>query len=393
VISASCDGGTHADQPAVRTLRLASYPDSNPGNPYVDLFNDALAAHGIEHAGRVVPDRSWLDEGGRNVDIVHIHWPERIWRGKRRGRLDRLVAWCTLRSARGVWRLRRFLTRAGQLGITRVWTVHNVAHHEGASAIDRWGYRVLARQSDILLCFSNAAAEAIRHEYGSKLPILVISLGSYKGAYPTPSPKADARARFGLHADLPVVSCLGLLRPYKGLELACDAVESMNNRIQLLIGGQPNREFDIDALVARAEASHGRIVVLPRVLTNAEFSDAVAASDAVVLPYHAVTGSGVLFAAWTLGAGVVASDLPFFREMLDGRPLGGRTFRLGDSTALANALTAYLEVPVDERRRGIAAIVDDLSPEHVVVPFVEALRLRHPISRVDTTTGPKGPVR
>ena len=389
MISPSSDGVTPTNPPTLRKLRLASYPDSNPGNPYVDLFNAALAAHGIEHAGRVVPDPSWLDDGGRSVDIVHIHWPERIWRGKRRGRLDRLLAWITLRSARGVWRLRRFLTLARQRGITRVWTVHNVTHHEGASAIDRWGYRELARHSDLLLCFSHAAAAEIRREYGSRLPILVISLGSYKGAYPPPSPQADARARFGLRADLPVVSCLGLLRPYKGLELACDAIESMSNRIQLLIGGQPNREFDIDALVARAEASNGRIVVFPRVLTNAEFSDAVAASDAVVLPYHAVTGSGVLFAAWTLGAGVVASDLPFFREMLDGRPLGGRTFRLGDSTALASAIKAYLEVPVDERRRGIAAIVDDLSPEHVVAPFVEALRHRHPVSRVDTVSGTK----
>jgi len=374
------------NEPAWRTLRLASYPESNPGNPYVDLFNAALAQHGVEHAGRVVPDPAWLDAGGRSVDVVHIHWPERIWRGKRRGRLDRLLAWVTWRSARGVWKLQRFLDRAGQLGVTRVWTVHNVAHHEGTSVIDRWGYRELARRSDLLLCFSHAAAEEVRREYGSRLPILVISHGSYKGAYPPPDAQVDARARLGLRTDLPVVSCLGLLRPYKGLELACDAVESMPDRIQLLIGGQPNRAFDLDALVARAEASNGRIVVVPRVLTNAEFSDAVAASDAVLLPYHAVTGSGVLFAAWTLGAGVIASDLPFFREMLDSRPLGGRTFRLGDSTALASAIGAYLEVPVDERHRGIAAIVEALSPEHVVAPFVDALHRRHPVPRACTTS-------
>jgi glycosyltransferase involved in cell wall biosynthesis len=372
--------------PALPTLRLASYPDSNPGNPYVDLFNAAMAQHGIEHAGRVVPDPVWLDEGGRIVDVVHIHWPERIWRGKHRGRLDHVLAWCSGRSIRGVWQLRRFLALAGQCGITRVWTVHNVAHHEGASPIDRWGYRELARRADLLLCFSHAAAEAIRREYGSGLPILVISHGSYKGAYPPPGAQAETRARLGLRADLPVVSCLGLLRPYKGLELACDAVESMNHRVQLLIAGQPNRAFDIDGLIARAEASHGSIVVLPRVLTDAEFSDAVGASDAIVLPYHAVTGSGVLFAAWTLGAGVIASDLPFFREMLDGRPLAGRTFHVGDSAALADAITSYLDVPVEERRRGIDALVDALSPEHIVGPFVEALRRRHPVARASAAS-------
>ena len=261
------------------------------------------------------------------MDIVHIHWPERIWRGRRLGRLDNIAAWVTARSARGVYRLRRFLDTAGKRGMMRVWTVHNMAHHEGVSTIDRWGYRELANHSDLLLCFSTSTATDLRREYGHDIPILVIPHGSYAGAYPPPRARHEACAQFGLRDDIPVVSCLGLLRPYKGVELACDAVESLGGRVQLLVGGQPHRDFDTAGLVARAESSGRTIVAIPRALTEAEFSDAVGASDAVLLPYRAVTGSGVLFAAWTLGAGVIASDLPFFREMLDARPLLGQTFR------------------------------------------------------------------
>ena len=101
--------------PNTRALRLASYPDRNPGNPYIDLFYCALARHGIEHVGRLVPDPAWFKADGSAVDVVHIHWPERIWRGKRRGRLDSAVAWATARSARGVWRLRRFLERQPEM--------------------------------------------------------------------------------------------------------------------------------------------------------------------------------------------------------------------------------------------------------------------------------------
>ncbi len=155
----------------------------------------------------------------------------------------------------------------------------------------------------------------------------------------------------------------------------------MGGRVQLLIGGQPHRAFDVPALQARAAAGGGAIVAMPRSLTDSEFADAVAASDAVLLPYHAVTGSGVLFAAWTQGAGVIASDLPFFREMLEGHPLLGRTFRAGDSADLVRAIDTYLAVPAEDRRRAVAAAVESLSPERVVVPFVEALRLRHPVSR------------
>ena len=356
-----------------RRLRVASYPDRNPGNPYVELFYRALAQHGIEHAGRLVPEASWFDAAGGDVDVVHIHWPERIWRGKRVGRFDRVAAVVTARSARGVLSLARFLGRARSEGVTRVWTVHNVAHHEGASLVDRWGYRTLARRCDLLLCFSEAAAEEIRRAYGASAPVLVISHGSYKGAYPAAAPRARARERFGLRPDVPVVSCVGLLRRYKGIELACEAIEAMRGRVQLLVGGQPQRSFDVQGLVTRARASGGSILALPRVLTEDEFSDAVAASDAVLLPYHAVTGSGVLFAAWTMGAGVIASDLPFFREMLNRAPLLGRTFRAGDAAELATAIEAYVSTPADERARAIAVAVEELAPERVVVPFVEAL--------------------
>jgi glycosyltransferase involved in cell wall biosynthesis len=296
------------------------------------------------------------------------------------------MAIVTARSARGVWQLRQFLGKAHRRGMTRVWTVHNVAHHEGASLVDRWGYRELARGSDLLLCFSHAAETELRREYGDRVSILVISHGSYQGAYPPARSRAEARAHFGLDPDKPVVSCLGLLRRYKGVELACEAVEGCSGRIQLLIAGQPQRSFDVQGLRARAAASGGSIVALPRVLTETEFADAVAASDAVLLPYHAVTGSGVLFAAWTLGAGVIASDLPFFREMLDGSPLLGRTFRTGSATALKSAIEEYLAIDAGERRRAIASTVDQLSPERVVLPFVNALRARDARSRAASAT-------
>ena len=259
----------------------------------------------------------------------------------------------------------------------RVWTVHNVRHHEGASLIDRWGYRVLARHSDLLLCFSRAAETELKQEYRSEVPVLVISIGSYKGAYPPPRERADARVQFGLRPDVPVVSCLGLLRPYKGVEIALDAVEAAGGRVQLLVAGQPNSFFDVKGLVSRAARSHGSIVAIPRNLSEAEFSDALAASDAVLLPYRAVTGSSVLFAAWTMGAGVIASDLPFFREMLDGAPLLGRTFRNGDGADLARTIEAYIAGPHEERRRAISAVVEDISPDRVVTPFVDAMRIWH----------------
>lgn len=72
--------------------------------------------------------------------------------------------------------------------------------------------------------------------------------------------------------------------------------------------------------------------------------------------------------------------------MLDGSPLLGRTFRTGSATALKSAIEDYLAIDAGERRRAIASTVDQLSPERVVLPFVNALRARDARSRAASAT-------
>ena len=75
-----------------------------------------------------------------------------------------------------------------------------------------------------------------------------------------------------------------------------------------------------------------------------------------------------------------------FREMLDNRPLLGRTFRVGSGSDLARAIESYLAVPAEERRRAISAAVEANSMERVVEPFAAALRLRRHRPRAHTPT-------
>jgi hypothetical protein len=75
--------------------------------------------------------------------------------------------------------------------------------------------------------------------------------------------------------------------------------------------------------------------------------------------------------------------------MLDGDSLRGRTFRSGDSADLAAVIDAYVTQPVADRQRSIAAFVERLAPEHVVAPFVSALRQRHPVPE-GLTAAPRG---
>ena len=104
--------------------------------------------------------------------------------------------------------------------------------------------------------------------------------------------------------------------------------------IQLIIGGKPHPEYKVDSLIKLSEALP-KIRIIPRSLSTQEFSDVINASEAVLLPYRKITGSGAFMSAMTLGRGVIASDLPYFREMLDGHAHAVCLFEAGNETALA----------------------------------------------------------
>jgi beta-1,4-mannosyltransferase len=93
----------------------------------------------------------------------------------------------------------------------------------------------------------------------------------------------------------------------------------------------------------------------------------------VLLPYRQITGSGLLFAAWTLGRGVVASDLPFFREMLAAESPAGLLVPSNDSAALADGIVRYLEIPAAHRSKAALEESARHSWTRCVEPLAQAL--------------------
>ena len=100
----------------------------------------------------------WLRQQAGSLDAIHIHWPEPLWR--LRGQSSLCVG--------GVFGLRRFLKIARKLELKRIFTSHNAEHHEGADWIDRFGYRVLARHSDLIICHDEDALEKYRKSYSPR---------------------------------------------------------------------------------------------------------------------------------------------------------------------------------------------------------------------------------
>jgi beta-1,4-mannosyltransferase len=353
-------------------FRVAVYPPrvAQRDNPYFISCHAALEKRGIVAVDDLTIDLRRLRERAPSLNALHLHWPEDIWR---KGFDD-----APTRLGRGLIAVRRllhlwgFLRTARTLGIKRVWTVHNMDPHEGAYRWDRYGYRLLARETDVVVCHSRSSIEAVQREFRPGGRVILMPIGELASAYPSPRPRMEVLKPLGLEPEKPTVACLGRLRDYKGLDVACEAVRRLDGRVQLVIGGPRNAGFDVDPLRNVVERTSG-LVLIERDLTRQEFADIMAASDAALLSYRKITGSAALLSALGFGRGVIASDLAYFREILEDEPDAGILVPSRDPNDWAHAIEAYLSRPSDKRSRAANRLAARYSWDRSVEPLVAAL--------------------
>jgi len=148
---------------------------------------------------------------------------------------------------------------------------------------------------------------------------------------------------------------LGLLRPYKGLEILLDAWPMVRTAIpnaQLLVAGRVLGDPDGAARLERMAGEGSGVIADLRFTPTEEFVGAMVRADVVVLPYRRIDQSGVLFAALALGRPLVATRVGGFAEVIEQHG-AGLVVPPEDPAALAAALIEVLRDPA--RREAMAA--------------------------------------
>ena len=102
-------------------------------------------------------------------------------------------------------------------------------------------------------------------------------------------------------------------------------------------------------------------------------ADITGASDAVLLPYREITGSAALLTALGMGRGVVASDLPYFREILGGEANAGVVVPSREPAVWAEHVLDYLKRPVEARQRAALRLAEQYSWDRCVESLVGAI--------------------
>ena len=214
---------------------------------------------------------------------------------------------------------RRALRRLRRAGVAVVQTVHNARRRGGDRVLQPAG-APLYEEADALVALSQAAADALLEEHPGLAPrVRVIPPGIDAPGRSATVDRPAARARLGLEANAPVALFLGLIRPYKGLDLLFEAFAEVLRQIpaaKLVVAGLPRSSFRpfVRQIERLGIGEHVRTDL--RYLPQTEMDDYLAAADLVVLPYRDASQSAVLGAALCADRPVVASAVGGLPEML-----------------------------------------------------------------------------
>ena len=285
-------------------LSVGCWPGSNPSNKYVSRFRESLAAVGIATVDIKHP---W-DALDKQIDLLHIHWPEQVfWNDRKRiaGGLRAVAALAAL----GILRMR---------GVKIVWCVHNLEPHDaGPRLLQFWEFyaRCITHLVDGFVTLSPSTIDIARARFSTLVkkpatfvwhPTYLVDLSKVK--------KLEWRQRHGIDCSAKVLAFFGAVRPYKGVDnLVTSFIETKDRNLRLVVAGYT--ENNLRNLLESAAGQDDRIMLDLRRLPERELSELVSSADIIVLPFKKTLHTGSIIYALSCGkavitpAGAYANDL------------------------------------------------------------------------------------
>lgn len=224
-----------------------------------------------------------------------------------------------------------------------IFTGHEVIS-DAQDVVRRLQLPLFYRELDSVIVHSEGLAQQLRR-YQNHPSIVVIPEGVIPAAADNGLPdRTELRGNLGLAATDPVFLFFGQIKPYKGLETLLQAWSSVVAgcpSARLLIAGEPMQDMRrIDELMS-APQIRGSIVARLAYVPRQDVPLYFCAADAVVLPYHRISMSGVIPLAWRFRLPAIASAVGGLPEAIrDGET--GWLVEPGSVTDLARALNEAL---------------------------------------------------
>lgn len=229
------------------------------------------------------------------------------------------------------------------LGARVVIEFHEVLDPGEAKRLLAFGYvrgiaPLIVRMAHGFVIHSEYDGKLLQSHYGlGKRPAAVIPHGPFNH-YQSAGSEQEYRTASTSYCNL---LFFGLIRPYKGLEdliTAFDALpENEVTKYWLTIVGETWERWTPPTKLIERSRYRDRITFVDRYVSDEEAKQFFARADAVVLPYHRASTSGVLHTAMSCGLPVVVTCVGGLIEAVAGYD-GAILVPPGDPAALQSAL-------------------------------------------------------
>jgi glycosyltransferase involved in cell wall biosynthesis len=233
-----------------------------------------------------------------------------------------------------------------------VLTVHDATARggRGFAAMQTLGLPAALRHFSALIVHNEAGRRALLDLGVADASIEILPHPRLPLPAPTTATKPDP--------EEPVLLIFGEIKPYKGVDLAIEALALLpdrhRKRVRLVVAGRPAMPLEGLRALARDVGVAAGVEWIDRYVTQDELPALLGSAAIFLLPYRESDASGVLSQVLQLGRPIVASRTGDFPELV-GAAGCGEVVEPDNATALAQAVCRLLDDPDRAARMGAAA--------------------------------------
>lgn len=182
---------------------------------------------------------------------------------------------------------RGILRQAKRQNIRTIATVHNVRPHERRDrALTFLGRKFLRDVDAVIVHSKNLRGQAAETFALDPRKIHVIPQGIYEHLNRGTVRRDAARAHFGFAPEDRVALAFGIIRRYKGLDIALQALAKTPPRHKLLIAGEPWEDWSLYERLIRDLGLETRVVADLRYIDDLDVELYFRAADITIFPYR-----------------------------------------------------------------------------------------------------------
>ncbi len=235
-------------------------------------------------------------------------------------------------------------------GKSVIYTAHNVQRKGRANACKYILHRILYQNVHHIICHTpDLKNKLIQRYHLAPEKISVVQRGLNSLSRQTSISQYEARERLGLDPSAHVLLLFGRIRPYKGYEIALEALDYLPSHlrpVQVLIAGQALRKVNSNYLqtlkqLVETRNLQDRVTFHDDHLPEDEIELFFKSADVTIFPYlEGDFQSGVLFLTYRFGVPVIASNVGSF-PMAVQPGLHGYLFETGNAKDLAAKISQF----------------------------------------------------